>query len=344
MPDPARPSTLRDVAEAAGVSTATASRILSQQGSFAPATRARVLDAADRLGYVRAWTKHGRPTVDLPAVDLIIGRIGGGWTDRVINGAWRAAAREGVDLTLMMERRDSQDNWPERVSRRRSLGVVFGLVQPLAAELDALRVARLPVVLLDPLSDADLGVRTVGTTDWAGGYAAGKHLVSSGVTNFISVVARPTYRFVRARADGYAAALTEFVPDRPLETIQTNWDQRGPIRELTALLRQASTPLGLFACNDAIALRCYESIELAGLSVGTDVLVVGFDDEARAVEAHPPLTTLYQPIEAMAAHAVTLLVDAGRSGEGLSAVREELPARLVVRASTSAPQPVTATD
>lgn len=339
-----RPPTLRAVAEAAGVSLATASRVLSQQGSFAPTTRARVLEAADSLGYARAWTKAGRPSVDPPAVDLIIGRIGGGWTDRVINGAWRGAARHGLDLTLMMERRDSQDDWPERVSRRRSLGVVFGLVQPLEVELQALRRARVPVVLLDPLSDADLGVRTVGTTDWAGGYAAGEHLSGLRVDNFVSVVARPTYRFVRARAEGYAAALATANPSVSVETISTRWDRRGPIRELTTMLRDAGGTFGIFASNDAIALRCYESAALAGLRVGEDVLVVGFDDEARSADAAPALTTLHQPIEAMAAHAISVLAGAAADNGPLDPVRDELPARLVVRASTTPSWLVAAAD
>ena len=78
-----------------------------------------------------------------------------------------------------------------------------------------------------------------------------------------------------------------------------------------ATSRDSRPPVGIFATNDSIALRCYESAQRAGARVGEDVLIVGFDDEPRSAEADPPLTTLHQPIEAMAAHAVDLLAASG---------------------------------
>lgn len=327
-------TTLSDVARVAGVSVATASRVLADRGDFAPGTRLRVLGAAESLRYSRARTRQGRPVVRATSVDLVVGRVSSAWTDRAISGAWRAASRHGVGLNLVSESTCDAEQWAAQLARRRSGGAVFGLVQPLASELAELARAHLPVVLLDPLSEPQADVASIGAANWAGGYAAGRHLVERGAHRFVSVVARPAYRFAAARAAGFAAAVAGERPGAPLETLSTSWDGPGPIPGLTRMLRGGPGPTGVFASNDHLALRCYPAVRAAGLTVGRDVLVVGFDDEPRAGTCSPPLTSVHQPVEAIASEAVELLLAAVRGDDAPEHLRIELPVRLVPRAST----------
>ncbi|GAA3870761.1 LacI family DNA-binding transcriptional regulator [Tessaracoccus defluvii] len=331
-------ATLSDVAKVAGVSPGTVSRVLSQRGDFRPDTRARVLAAAEALGYDRSWTRRGRRAPEATTVDLIVGQVSHAWSDRAVRGAWHGAVSMGLDLTLTTERlEDDNDDWPSRVVRRGTAGIIIGLAHPSPSQLATLRAAHVPVVLLEPITGSWADVCSVGTTNFEGGYAAGAHLAETGIVDFVSVQARPAYKFVRGRESGFQAAVEASGPDSRLRTVRTGWDGAGPVPELAKVMADRRGRLGVFASNDAIALRCYESAFHAGLRVGVDVLVVGFDDEVRAARATPPLTTLHQPIEQMTAKAVEIICGGAAEELWLNPERHELPANLVIRESTAGP-------
>ena len=325
---------LRDVAQRAGVSVTTASRVLCGRGDFAPGTRERVLDAAESLHYRRDSTRSGRPVDQGTSVDLVVGDISPVWTDRVISGAWRAASRRELDLTVTRERAGSIESWTTVLARRRSRGVIFGLAQPLRSQVDGLLRARIPVVLLDPLSEIH-SVRSVAAANWAGGFEAGRHLVDRGADQFIAIVGRPPYQFASARTEGFAAAISQAVPATPIISIAAGWDDTGPISGLSRMLGRAQGRVGIFASNDHLALRSYQAVRRAGLEVGIDVLVVGFDDEPRAASSHPALTSVHQPLEAMAAHAVELVARSLDEGRPPAPGRDELAVHLIARESTA---------
>lgn len=324
--------TLRDVAVVAGVSATTASRALTRRGDVAADTRARVIRAADSLGYERTWTKQGRPSTRAPQLNLVVG-FPGEWTDRVVHGAWRAAARLGFDLSVKLDRPDRDEDWPRRISESQCAGVIFGLIQPLRADLRELRAAGIPTVVVGPIAEPDEVVHRVKATDWDGGYLAGEHLMRRGVSQYVSVLGRPAYTFGRERDGGFRAAINTLAPNARVSRVETGWTDSGPLPELSQLLRAAKGPVGVFACNDAMALRCYESAEEVGKAVGLDVLIVGFDDGPHAATADPPLTTLHQPLEAMATRAVEIIAEA--PGESAAVVSPALPVHLVVRRSTA---------
>ena len=333
-------ATLADVAGAAGVSVSSASRVLSGRGEVRPETRARILRAAADLGYRRSATRRGRPALHEPRlVELVVGRFGNPWTRTVADAARDRAAALGYDLALTVERADPADDWFARVVARRSSGVVLGVTTPTAAERDGLRDLGIPLVLLDPRGEVPDGTSSVGTTDRAGGHDAGAHLVARGATGFLVVAGAPRFRFGRAREAGFRDAVRAGRPHAPLDRITTGWssDEVVDARELaraTSAASAAGGPLGVFAVTDDMAFAVSRAAATAGLRVPEDVLLVGFDDEPRAAAARPPLTTVRQPLAAMAARAVDL-VHSARSG---SAADEhvELPTRLVVRASTGA--------
>src|SRR6187549_2847435 len=112
--------TLSDVAVAAGVSVATASRALSGRGDLARTTRERVVAAAHQLGYERGTEARGRPTtLDPRLIEFVLGSFDDAWTDEMTTGAREAAFRLGFDLVLTLERPDPTDDWPTRVATRR---------------------------------------------------------------------------------------------------------------------------------------------------------------------------------------------------------------------------------
>ena len=328
-------TTLAAVAAHAGVSIATASRALSGRGDLAPATRRRVLAAARSLGYRRDPASGGRRPRSAGLLDLVLSGYHNAYSDEVTAGARSAAAAAGYDLVLTEERDDPGDDWPLRIRRRGSAGVVLGLISPTASQLAALTDAGIPAILTDPRSEWAHGLASVRTTDRDGAFDAAAHLAERGATRFAIVVGTPSYRFGRARREGFEAGVQATRPGTRPAVLDAEWS--------AATAREAAIPalralpegerLGVFACSDEMASGVYAAAGATGRRIPDDVLVVGFDDVRGARWLTPALTTVRQPIREMAAAAVTALVDAA-AGRPLPLEPIVLPTHLVVRGST----------
>ncbi|MFK4835169.1 LacI family DNA-binding transcriptional regulator [Microbacterium sp. ZW T2_14] len=326
---------LAAVAAAAGVSVATASRALSGRGDLAPATRRRVLATARALGYARDPAAGGRPPGSARLVDLVLGWFHNAYSDEVTAGARSAAAAAGYDLVLTEERDTPDDDWPMRIRRRGSAGVVLGLISPTASQLAALNDAEIPVVLMDPQAETSRGLTSVRTTDREGGAAAAMHLAERGATRFAVVLGSPPYRYGRARNTGFREALRLVRPDADLVAVQADWGAAGAREAALPVLRglKPGERLGVFACSDEMAAGVYAAAAATGRRIPDDVLVVGFDDLRGARWLTPPLTTVRQPIREMAGAAVTALTEAA-AGADLPPAPIALPTQLIVRGST----------
>lgn len=339
MPPPRR-VTLTRVAEQAGVSASTASRVLRGRGDLSADVRTRVLHAAAALGYTAAGESRGRPRDRTAGViDLVFGNFHDPYTDEVVAGARTTAAALRYDLVLTTDRPDAEDDWPHRIRTRGTAGVIVGLVMPTSAQVALVREAGIPLVLLDPPSEAPASLPSIRTTDRAGGASAAEHLLARGAQRFIVIGGTPSYRFGRARVDGFLSLVHAEVPDAQVVRVEADWRASEAAAACTRALREldGEGPIGLFACNDEMAAGAYRAIGEAGLSVPQDVLVVGFDDVRGARWLHPPLTTIRQPIREMGAAAVRTLVRA-IEGEATEGGAVELPTALVVRGSTARAQ------
>ncbi|KQP56021.1 substrate-binding domain-containing protein [Agreia sp. Leaf283] len=323
------------IAEAAGVSVSSVSRVLAGRGDLKRQTREKVLEAARALGYNRSSALRGRPaTLDQRLIELVLGSFDDAWTSAVVAGTRQAAFRLGFDLVLTLERDDPSDDWPARVAMRKPSGVILGIIRPTHSQLDELRGLRIPIVLLDPRSDPEGELASVGTTDWQGGYDAGEHLAQSGALSFIVVTGVPAYRFGRAREEGFRAALAELAPEASIRRVESQWTNAAPTTALVRALKESALPVGVFAGNDEMALSVYAAVQRLDLAIPADVRIVGFNDEPRAVAATPPLTSVRQPLREMAGRAVELVREL-REHQDDQFERVEIPSRLIIRRSSN---------
>lgn len=331
--------TLTAVAARAGVSVATASRALRHRGEMAPDTRARVLRAASDLGYAAQGQTRGRPRRGTSLlIDLVLGHYHDPYTEEVTAGARTTASELGYDLVLTAERDDPADDWPERIRSRGSAGVILGLTVPTRPQIAAMRRAGIPLVLFEPHSEASSPLPSVRTTDREGGAAAARHLVERGAQRFILIGGSPSYRYGRARVDGFLRALEELSPAAPCLRTGADWSAWGARRACAEALAElpGSGRIGVFACTDEMAAGAYRAIADSGRAIPADVMVVGFDDVRGARWLQPSLTTIRQPIREMASAAVRLLARAA-AGEQIPADAIVMPTELVARGSTRGP-------
>ncbi|GAB2476790.1 LacI family DNA-binding transcriptional regulator [Promicromonospora xylanilytica] len=334
MPTPRR-TTLADVARAAGTTTPTVSKVLSGRSDVSAEMRARVMRIVAELGY------RGRPGRGAPAdgdrspfVDLVLSGVEGTWANRALSGVERAAEEAGVDVVVSVAR-PPDDAWLTRLLARRLRGAVLALVDTTSDQLATLAAARVPIVLLDPVTQPPTTVASVGAANWAGGRAAAEHLLSLGHRRLSVLAGRRTHLYSQARVDGFRSAVTHAGFDLPDSRVaHTGWNRASAAELATELLRAAPAPTAVFACSDTMALGVYDAAAALGLRIPDDVSVVGFDDLPEAQWASPALTTVRQPIAEMGEAALRMLLRIS-ADPPLEAPREELATSLVVRASTT---------
>src|SRR3954453_20178861 len=198
--------TIMTIAQEAGVSVPTVSRVLNGRSDVSPRTRERVEKLLQEHGYRRGVPRQsGRANL----VDLVFNDLDSPWAVELIRGVEDVTHAAGVGTVVSAVHRRSvpTKQWLQNLRARASDGVIFvtsDVTPPVYSELHRLGI---PVVVIDPAGSAAMDVPTVGATNWAGGRSATEYLVSLGHRR-IGLIAGPKHLLCsRARLDGYRAAL-----------------------------------------------------------------------------------------------------------------------------------------
>ncbi|MFE5581295.1 LacI family DNA-binding transcriptional regulator [Kitasatospora sp. NPDC056531] len=333
-----RAATLAEIAQEAGVSAPTVSKVLNGRADVAPATRERVEELLHRYGYRR---RRGNRRTS-PLLELVFHELESAWAVEVIRGVENAVREEGLSIVLSesAERHGPGQSWVDGVLARRPTGVVLVLSDLDRSLREQLASRDIPFVVLDPAGDPGRDVPAVGTTNWDGGLAATRHLLDLGHRR-IGLIGGPARMMCsRARADGYRAALDMAgIPYDPELVREGDFHHESGRRLGLELLRLPDRPTAVFAGNDLQALGLYEAARELGLRIPGDLSVVGFDDLPLARWVGPPLTTVRQPLTEMAEVATHLVIDLAR-GVRPGTLRVDLATSLVERSSTARPRTV----
>jgi DNA-binding LacI/PurR family transcriptional regulator len=328
--DPTRPVTISYIAETAGVSIPTVSKVINGRPGVAADTRARVEALISQYGY--------RKTNRRNVMELVFGELEDMWGMEIIRGVERVAReqRVGVVLTEFGPPQDPVGH-PIGDTLARRPACVVTVAQLSQEQRDELQAKDIPFVVFDPTIELPDGVPYVGATNWAGGRSATRHLVQLGHRRIAMIAGHDRILCCRARLDGYRSALEAagLTVDTDLVVRAELTTQGGRVAAL-GLLSGPERPTAIFACNDLQALGVYQAARELGLRIPADVSVVGFDDLPVAAFVDPPLTTVHQPLTEMAAAATELALALGR-GEETPQTGLELATTLTVRESTSAP-------
>ncbi|WP_327191335.1 LacI family DNA-binding transcriptional regulator [Streptomyces xinghaiensis] len=322
------------IAELAGVSASTVSKVIHGRTGVSAGTRQRIEELIREHGF-----RKNEKTRTAPIVEIVFQALDSLWALEIIRGVEQVVRPHGlaVALTEKPDGREPGSLWVRQMLARRPFGVIA-----VSAEFDDVRPAQLasrgiPLVALDPTGEPSRPVPSVGATNWNGGLVAARHLLELGHRRIAMVNGPDGLLCCRARLDGFRAALDAAgLPHGPelLRTAPLYYE--GGRDAAAGLLRLPDRPTAVFAANDLQALGVYEAAHAAGLRVPHDLSVVGFDDLAFSQWSGPPLTTVRQPLMRMGATAAEFLLDLA-AGRELRHDRIEVPTELVVRASTAPP-------
>ncbi|MET8977070.1 LacI family DNA-binding transcriptional regulator [Streptomyces sp. NPDC004539] len=326
-----RPVTIAYIAESAGVSVPTVSKVINGKSGVSADTRARVEALVDKYRY-RKPAGASRSNV----VELVFRELRDMWAVEIIRGVEEVARRHGVGL--MVSRfglHDAVPGWDDTVSRRPRC--VLSVAQLTEAERAQLTAKGIPFVVFDPIVELPDDVPFVGATNWSGGRAATRHLTGLGHRRIAMIGGPRDQLCCAARLDGYRSALRSAgLPEDPDLVVHAPLTREDGHEAARALLALPARPTAVFTANDLQALGVYQAAREAGLRIPGDLSVVGFDDLPVVGWVDPPLTTVHQPLTEMAVAATELALLLGR-GERAPQTGLEIATRLTVRESTAPP-------
>ena len=314
--------TVKDVASKAGVSPGTVSNVLTGKRPVAPATRERVLNVIDELGYqpnILARSLINRRSDTIAVVASGLEYFG---PSQAVTGIEREADRHGYSVILELI------PWLDRTQTKRALAMLAGrqvdgiiwAVPEIDGNRDWLEVEnlhRLPPIVFLSMAPRP-GVRSLAAGNRYGARLATEHLISRGRREIGHISGPADWWEAQERRVGWQAALAEAgLPcDDSLVYVGDWYASSGEIG-LQALLERHPNMDAIFAGNDQTALGVLRAAHLAGRRVPGDLAVAGFDNIPESAYFWPPLTTINQNLKAVGGEAVRALnelIDARLTG------------------------------
>lgn len=323
-----RRPTIHDVAAEAGVSKSLVSLAVRGESGVGEQTRARILDAADRLGYrSNPWARslvRGRSQ----QIAVIVDDLRSGYHTDVVHGVEDAAEASGMTIVVGDGRRD-RDVLRARLERMLALGPEGIVIVSGQADAETIGeyASRVPIVVVGRPIELPLRAGQVHNDDRSGMRLAVHHLVALGHRRIAHLAGSLRPASV-ARRESYAATMTELGLGEHAEVLADP-------QELVAAIAsgRADAPTAVCCANDRIAVALLGQAVDAGLELPYDVSVVGYDNLDLAAQIRPALTTVDQPRRTMGALALQQLTG---MIDGASARKEIVVPTLVLRDSTAA--------
>lgn len=300
---------LSDIAEQAGVSTATVSRVLNGKDTVAPTTRKAVLTALDLLGYERPERLRERPT---GLIGVIIPELTNPTFSLFAQHIEAALASYSYTPLLCTQTAGgfTEDAYVQTLSDMRASGIIFvsGLHADMTSSVERyqhLEDLRIPFVTING-NHRDISAPDFSTDDSAAVMQAVRHLASLGHKK-IGLALGPA-RFIPShmKAQGFAHGMAEILPKEPVRIAHTLFTIEGGQSAAAQLIEEGCT--AIICGSDIMALGVVRYCVSTGRCVPDDVSVVGFDDSPLMAFTDPPLTTLRQPVHSMSEAAVSGLV------------------------------------
>lgn len=330
-----RRTTLAEVAEAAGVSVATVSKVLNERSDVSTETRQRVQKHLRDFSYRPTGSGAGRRRQSRQ-IELVFPAAHNSYSIAVLGGISAAAQSEGFEVVLG----DEHHGVGEVAGRLRlgRAGAIFLTMDAASSQLAELHSAGFPVVVIDSVRLGTSPCISIGATNFAGGVAATEHLLALGHRRIAHAGGPVSVDCSRARLAGYTSALRQGAVDFD-ESLVTHcaFNYEAGRRAAGDLLDRDDPPTAIFAGNDEIALGVMEEARRRSIRIPEDLSVVGFDDTFLATRSAPQLTTVAQPLVEMGRVAIRSLAQL-INDDLIGTSHIELATHLVVRDSTAPPR------
>ena len=342
--------TIRDVANLAGVSTATAGRVLGGYGSASQKTIKAVLEAAEKLNYIPNAIAQSMKKKNTYTVGLLIANIANPFYSTIARALEEHLMKQGYNMIICNtdEDLDREITYLKTLYEKRIDGLIIASVlkgtEMSKEEIHRVYNGSIPTIILDR-EVPGLELPTVTSDNFGGAYEATSHLIRLGHTR-IGIIGT-TISTLSKRVEGYKKALdhhnlpfTEsFILDQDLTDIQVGEVKEGYNKTITMLTKNRKKPTAILALNNLLTFGALLAIKDLGLEIPKDVAIIGWDDFDLATLLEPPLTVVRQNPFNIASITANWLLDL-INGVGMqdgSDPKIVLSTQLVVRGSCGQP-------
>jgi len=303
--------TIYHVAEKAGVSIATVSKVINNTGNMREETRERVIKIIKEMNYhpnLMAMALTGKGTQTL---GLLVPDISNPFFSAMARSIEDFAHKRGMSVIMCSIDDDveKERKYIELLQRKQVDGFIIASKFHDKGLIEGLIKKGIPIVMLaydDPLLDVSI----VSVDDFKGGYEATSHLFSKGHRN-IAVIAEHT-NSSDLRIYGYRVALEargiQFNENYIFKTTASILNGNILLEEILQQT-EVDAPTAIFACNDLLAIGVIQGATEIGMKIPRDLAIIGFDNTILATTTVPGLTTIAQPIIEMAEKTVDILLD-----------------------------------
>lgn len=327
---------MRAVADLAGVSTATVSHVINETRAVSAPLTARVLDAMEHLDYrpdvvARSLRRRETLTIGLlvPSVEIPFFAQVAARAEAAANDAGYSVIFCNSDWSLEREARYLRDLVARRVD-----GLVCITLAMTIEHLAPVLRRQTPVVVFERMMPGH-ELDAVEIDNFRAAYDATDHLIGLGHRRIGCITGLPNSILNEGRIRGYTAALVDGdIPFDATLVLPGDYRPASGVAQGRALLDLPEPPTAIFAFNDLMAMGAMQAAHERGLRVPEDLAVIGFDGLPLTAFTSPPLSTVEQPVAAMCAAAIAMLLDRIKGDTPSQARVETFPARLVARAST----------
>lgn len=331
--------TIREIADLAGVSVATVSRVMNGRGDVAPETRELVQRTVREHGYTTSRTARGLSAGRTGLIGATVPLVYPAYFSFILSGASEALYERDMRLVLCPTQHEHarEVSLLERMMHGTTDGGLLILPQESSTELESLLLHGYNFVVVDPLQRLNERIPSVSAAHSAGATAALEHLLGLGHRRIAAITGPRGWIATEERLRGYHAALAAagILPEPEL-VVDGNFEIELGVRAARRLLDLHEPPTAIFAFNDNMAIGAMRAARERGVRVPEELSVVGFDDVEAAEIVTPQLTTIRQPLAEMGRMAVSVL-ERLIEGQRVEALHVELRTQLVVRQTTAPP-------
>lgn len=325
--------TIAQIAQIAGVSVPTVSKVLNGRADVALPTRSRVEQVIKEYGFVRSRSARPLRKGKSGLIDLLLPRLDDEYFLPIIEGVAQVLYEAGARLVLT-----STHYQPEEAIHRIDTVTAHstdGLLVVLASEetIEHLERSKLPFVLIHSQGGLLSTAPSVRIASWEGGFVATRYLITLGHQRIAYIGKTTVARDAIERIAGYRAALdAAHLPIDPQLQCEGYFTEEDGYTATKALLALADPPTAIFAGNDRQAAGVYRALHELGVTVPDEMSVIGFDNLPFTEIMQPPLTTIHAPRLELGRTAATMLLRL-INGEPLEMARVVLSTHLVERQS-----------
>src|SRR3954471_1935158 len=339
--------TIHDVAQHAGVSPMTVSRVINGESNVRDETRARVAASVVALRYLPNQAARSLASADATHIGILYANPSANYLSEFLLGSLEQSSLSGCQLVI--EKCEGAESEVEAI-RRLVKGGIDGVILPAPLcdsemSLKAVREAGVAAVLVASGKPAP-DMSAISINNFEAARAMTRHLLELGHRRIGFINGHPNQTATGQRFHGYVEAMTEAGLSVDADQVAQGYFTYRSGLEAAEKLLDSGRPTAIFASNDDMAAATMAGAHRRGLDVPNDLAVTGFDDTPLAATVWPALTTIHQPIAEMAKEAVRLLVEQirGRRGGSEPQVTHKMLKFPLVKRESSAPLAVPAPD